>query len=80
MFELPHTGGSRWHRAERSPLSIRETQVLALLAEGKVYKQIAVELDLAVSTIRTHLHATYKKLGVVDRAQAVIRATEMGWI
>jgi HD-GYP domain-containing protein (c-di-GMP phosphodiesterase class II)/DNA-binding CsgD family transcriptional regulator len=80
MFELPHTGGSRRHRAERSPLSIRETEVLGLLAEGKVYKLIAVELDVAVSTVRTHLHAIYKKLGVPDRAQAVLRATEMGWI
>lgn len=80
MFELPRTGGSRRHRAQQSPLSVRETEVLVLLAEGKVYKSIAVELDLAVSTIRTHLHTTYRKLGVVDRAQAVITATEMGWI
>jgi putative nucleotidyltransferase with HDIG domain len=80
MFDLPHTGGSRRHRAERSPLSIRETDVLRLLADGKVYKQIALELGLAVSTIRSHLHTSYTKLGAVDRAQAVIRATEMGWI
>jgi putative nucleotidyltransferase with HDIG domain len=80
MFDLPHTAGSRRHRAERSPLSMRETEVLGLLATGKVYKVIALELDLTVSTIRTHLHKTYKKLGVVDRAQAVLRATEMGWI
>jgi putative nucleotidyltransferase with HDIG domain len=80
MFDLPHTGGSRRHRAQRSPLSIRETEILGLLAEGKVYKLIAFELDLAVSTVRTNLHTTYKKLGVVDRAQAVLRATEMGWI
>jgi putative nucleotidyltransferase with HDIG domain len=80
MFDLPHTAGSRRDRAERSPLSKRETEVLALLATGKVYKVIALELDVAISTVRTHLHETYKKLGVVDRAQAVLRATEMGWI
>jgi putative nucleotidyltransferase with HDIG domain len=80
MFDLPHSGGSRRHRAEPSPLSSRETEVLARLAEGKVYKIIAVELGLAASTIRSHLQHIYVKLGVVDRAQAVLRATEMGWI
>ncbi len=80
MFELPRTGGSLRRRAERSPLSARETEALRLLAQGKIYRLIAVELNLTVSTVRTHLHNTYRKLGVVDRAQAVLRATEMGWI
>jgi DNA-binding NarL/FixJ family response regulator len=35
---------------------------------------------LTVSTVRSHLHAVYLALGVDDRAQAVLRATEMGWI
>ena len=80
MFELPRTGGSLRRRAERSPLSPRETQALRLLARGKLYRLIAVELNLTESTVRTHLHNTYRKLGVADRAQAVLRATEMGWI
>ena len=80
MFDLPHTAGSRRRRSEASPLSSRQTEVLHLLAEGKVYKQIALELGIAESTIRTHLHQTYEKLGVGDRAQAVLRATEEGWI
>ena len=50
------------------------------LAAGKVYKQIAQELQLSVSTIRTHLHNVYKKIGAVDRAQAVLIARERGWI
>ena len=33
-----------------------------------------------VSTVRTHLHNVYARLGVDDRAQAVLRATEMGWL
>ncbi|MGZ4200874.1 MAG: response regulator transcription factor [Thermoleophilaceae bacterium] len=41
---------------------------------------IAVELGISTSTVRTHLHNTYAKLEVDDRAQAVLRATEMGWI
>ena len=62
------------------PLSTREVEVLKRLAEGKVYKQIAHELELSTSTVRTHLHNTYAKLGAVDRAQAVLIATERGWL
>lgn len=80
LFDLPQSGGSRRRRAEPSPLSTRETAVLRILAQGKVYKAIARELGLATSTVRSHLHSTYAKLGVEDRAQAVLRATEMGWI
>jgi putative nucleotidyltransferase with HDIG domain len=80
LFDLPHAGGSDRRRAEPSPLSPRETAALRGLAEGKVYKAVAAELGMSVSTVRTHLHHVYGKLGVVDRAQAVLRATELGWI
>lgn len=80
LFDLPRSGGSERRRAEPSPLSTRETTVLRILAQGKVYKTIAQELGLSTSTVRSHLHKAYDKLGVGDRAQAVLRATEMGWI
>lgn len=80
LFDLPHSGGSRRRRAEPSPLSNRETTIVRLLAEGKRYKEIALELNVAASTVRTHLHNVYAKIGVDDRAQAVLRVTEMGWI
>jgi putative nucleotidyltransferase with HDIG domain len=80
LFDLPRVGGSRRRRAERSPLSTRETAVLRRLAEGKVYKQIGDDLGLSTSTVRTHLHNIYAKLGVTDRAQAVLLATEMAWL
>lgn len=80
LFDLPHAGGSQRRRAEPSPLSTRETAVLRILAQGKVYKVIAAELGVSASTVRTHLHNAYAKLGVVDRAQAVLRASEMGWL
>ena len=54
--------------------------MLERLAEGKVDKQIANDLGLSTSTARTHLHNGYAKLGAVDRAQAVLIATERGWI
>jgi len=80
LFDLPHSGASDRRRAEQSPLSARQTDVLSLLGKGKRYKEIALELGLTVSTVRSHLHAVYLALGVDDRAQAVLRATEMGWI
>lgn len=80
LFDLPHSGGSQRRRAEASPLSERQTVVLRILAQGKVYQEIANELGVATSTVRSHLHSIYAKLGVDDRAQAVLRATEMGWI
>ncbi|MGI9556866.1 MAG: HDOD domain-containing protein [Solirubrobacterales bacterium] len=63
-----------------SPLSRREASALRGLAEGKVYKQIAADLGLSPSTIRTHLHNVYRKIGVADRAQAVLLARERGWL
>ncbi len=81
MYELPYAGsGASAATSSPCPLSTREVDVLKRLAEGKVYKQIALELNLSTSTVRTHLHNTYTKLGAVDRAQAVLVATERGWI
>jgi putative nucleotidyltransferase with HDIG domain len=82
LDELPGGGGatSEARSATPSPLTARETEMVRKLADGKVYKQIAGDLDLQVSTVRTHLYNTYKKLGVVDRAQAVLLATSNGWL
>ena len=67
---------------ERFPVLIesRELDVLRHLSEGMVYKQIASEMQLSVSTIRTHLHNVYGKIGAVDRALAVLTARDRGWI
>jgi putative nucleotidyltransferase with HDIG domain len=80
MYELPSARGQRQRMVDPCPLSGRELGVLQRLAEGKVYKQIAHELTLSTSTVRTHLHNIYGKLGAVDRAQAVLIATERGWL
>ncbi len=80
IYELPRTSDRRKHPADPCPLSEREVRVLQRLAEGGVYKQIAGELALSVSTVRSHLHNIYGKLGVINRAQAVLLATERGWI
>ncbi len=80
MYELPSSANQRQRHVDPCPLSGRELGVLQRLAEGKVYKQIAHELTLSTSTVRTHLHNIYGKLGAVDRAQAVLIATERGWL
>jgi putative nucleotidyltransferase with HDIG domain len=80
MYELPNTPAQRQRAVDPCPLSGRELGVLQRLSEGKVYKQIAHELTLSTSTVRTHLHNIYGKLGAVDRAQAVLIATERGWL
>jgi putative nucleotidyltransferase with HDIG domain len=80
MYDLPYPTQGRTRQVDPCPLSGREVDVLKRLAEGKVYKQIALELSLSTSTVRTHLHNIYGKLGAVDRAQAVLIATERGWL
>jgi putative nucleotidyltransferase with HDIG domain len=81
MYELPlPVAGGRPRQIDPCPMSAREVEVLRRLAKGMVYKQIAGELGLSTSTVRTHLHNVYGKLGAMDRAQAVLIATERGWI
>jgi len=80
LFEFPAVGEKRRRSSEPCPLSMREIDALRGLSEGKVYKQIAHELSLSVSTVRTHLHNVYRKIGAVDRAQAVLIASDRGWL
>ena len=80
IFEFPHLGRIRRPMAEPCPLSARELDALRGLAQGKVYKEIADDLSLSASTVRTHLHNVYRKLGAIDRAQAVLIARDRGWI
>src|SRR5438270_1087363 len=81
MYDLPlPSAAGRPRQIDPCPMSSREVEVLRRLARGMVYKQIAGELGLSTSTVRTHLHNVYAKLGAMDRAQAVLIATERGWI
>jgi len=80
LYEFPYPRETDARISEPCPLSNRELDVLRHLSEGMVYKQIAGEMQLSVSTIRTHLHNVYGKIGAVDRAQAVLAARDRGWI
>jgi two-component system nitrate/nitrite response regulator NarL len=65
--------------AESGPaLSEREQQVLTAFAQGKSIPQIAGELFLGASTVKTHTQRLYEKLGVSDRAAAVAEGMRRG--
>ena len=59
-------------------LSERETELLALMAQGHSNQEIAEQLGLTLKTVRNHVSNIFSKLQVADRAQAVIRAREAG--
>lgn len=59
-------------------LSDRETEALRLIASGKTNRQIAKELMVSLSTVKTYVQRIIKKLGVSDRTQASVKALEMG--
>jgi DNA-binding NarL/FixJ family response regulator len=54
-------------------LSPREQEVLYLLAEGYLYKEIAEQLNISIPTVNTYVRRMYEKLHVRSRAQAVAR-------
>jgi DNA-binding NarL/FixJ family response regulator len=58
------------------PLSERETEVLVLLAQGLTNRQIAEALFLSPETVKTYVSRLYAKLGVSNRASAVVWAME----
>jgi len=59
-------------------LSVRELEVLALVAKGLSNKEIARKLKISEATVKTHLLHTFEKLGVDDRTAAVTVALERG--
>lgn len=80
VMASPHAAPVAPRAADPCPLSRRELDVLRELATGKVYKQIADTMGISRSTIRSHLHNVYAKVGAVDRAQAVLIAADHGWL
>ncbi len=59
--------------AQTEALSPREQEVLTLLAEGFLYKEISDKLDINVTTVRTHLRRIYEKLHVRSRTEATAK-------
>jgi two-component system, NarL family, response regulator LiaR len=69
-------------RAPASPeaLTERETEVLKLIARGKANKEIADELFIDETTVKSHVHSILSKLNVRSRTQAVLYAVRLGLV
>jgi LuxR family maltose regulon positive regulatory protein len=60
------------------PLSVRELEVLQLMAQGASNQQIAQELVIAIDTVKRHVSHIFSKLGVNNRVQAIKQARSLG--
>ena len=63
----------REKNSELATLTKRESEILGLLAKGFLYKEIADQLSISLSTVRAHLHTVYEKLHVQSRTEAVVK-------
>ncbi|MEU7989988.1 helix-turn-helix transcriptional regulator [Streptosporangium canum] len=62
--------------AEPAGLTGREREILVLIARGRSTPEIAADLAVSPSTVKNHVTSLFAKIGVRDRAQAVIVAYE----
>ena len=59
-------------------LTVRETEVINLIAKGLTYKEVASSLKLSVNTVPVHVRNIYKKLQTTNRSEAVFEARALG--
>jgi DNA-binding NarL/FixJ family response regulator len=72
--------GTTTAKALYDGLTPREIDILKLVAIGQANKQIAAKLRISEKTVRNHVSSMYTKLGIADRAQAVLYAVRKGLI
>jgi len=70
------SGGGRGR--ERSPLSAREREIVALVAKGYRNREMAEKLFISEQTVKNHLHKIFDKLGVSDRLELALYAIHKG--
>ena len=61
-------------------LTVRELEVLRLVALGRSNRQVAAELFVSLSTAKTHMHAICAKLGAANRVEAIVRGRELNLV
>jgi DNA-binding NarL/FixJ family response regulator len=69
-----------WRGTEKIHLTKREVRVLKLVASGRTNKEIANKLFVSEKTVKNHLNHIYKKMGVKNRAQAVVEGLKRDYI
>lgn len=67
-------------RSKGKTLTNRQAQVLDLVAQGMSNKQIAYEMGVSEATVKLHINALLRSIGVTNRTQAVVTAQKMGLI
>jgi DNA-binding NarL/FixJ family response regulator len=77
LQRMDHDGRAQPEPASHA-LSEREVEVLRLLVAGKTNREIARDLILSISTVKTHVEHVIAKLDVADRTQAAVKATRLG--
>ena len=90
LLERPQVSGRVVERAgafgrarplpRRPPLTARELQVLRGISAGKTNGEIGDELGISAQTVKNHVTAILRKLGVSDRTQAVVLGLRQGWL
>lgn len=65
---------------DENPLTVREQQILRLVALGKTTKDITLELYLSQGTVRNYISEIIQKLNAKNRTEAASIAEEKGWI
>jgi LuxR family transcriptional regulator, maltose regulon positive regulatory protein len=81
LLEAIHDNGaapSAPGAARTDPLTEREQDILALIAQGQTNRQIANILYLGIGTVKGHINHMFRKLNVQNRTQALLRARELG--
>jgi len=63
---------------ERAPLSTREREIVALVAQGYKNKEMAEKMFISEQTVKNHLHNIFDKLGVSDRLELALYAIHKG--
>lgn len=79
-FVDPAIGEATPEQTRRGELSDRETEVLRLVAEGHVMKEIATMLGLSVRTLETYKARAMAKLNISSRVEIVRYALQRGWL
>lgn len=62
------------------PLTVKETEILSWLAKGCSNEEIAIQLNITIGTVKSHVNNLFGKMGVNSRSKVVVKGMELGLI